>query len=234
MKNIICAILLFCGCVSFVQAQGWEKTYASPLNIDSGSTFASRTIETRDKGFAFAGGLLHRRGLFLGGYTPFVVKTDKNGTLIWQYYATDLLTSDTIKVFEMADSSFMLIATDISRRNLGLSSLLVIKLNKNGIEQARKYYLVSQSFSDADITPELDRICVLTNDYYINTALSTASYLLQLTASGDTIRTTFFNNFKLESIVLGTDRQIYVTGYSPRLTAVPRFTEHLPMGQLGV
>ena len=240
MKKIICSILLFYGCVSFAQAQGWEKTYVSPLldtvgnTVIPSSTIASRTIETRDKGFVFAGGSVYRRGLVIGGYRPFVVKTDKNGHLIWQYNAADLLTSDTIKVFEMAVSNFIVMSTDVSRRSLGLSAVLAIKLSKNGIEQARKYYLANQSFIDADITPELDRICVLTNDYYINTALSTASYLLQLTASGDTIRTTFFNNFKLESIVLGTDRQIYVTGYSPRLTAVPRFTEHLPMGQLGV
>lgn len=188
-------------------AQGWSKTFVSPLGD---ITNAYSVIETLDSGFVLAGSSLLRRPIIPGSqsYQPFIVKTDKGGNVVWNYAPTNLLTLDTIKVFRTTDNGFIVLATDISRYVLALPSIVVIKLSSNGIEQFRKHYLVSNIFNDAAITPELDKIVVTTNEKDSGGYLIKKSNLLQLSDNGDSL-SCYAHNQDLGSVVFGGDRQIY-------------------------
>jgi hypothetical protein len=208
-KMLICllAFVAFLS-VSTLQAQGWDKTFTSPLGD---TTFASSVVETLDSGFVFAGGSISDRR-YIGGYQamrPLVVKTDKRGNVMWQYAPTNLNTKDTTKVFRTTDNGFIFLTTDMTRYVLGLESVLAIKLNNDGIEQWRKYYLAGNKFIDADINTELDRIVITA---YKNDTISGAN-LLQLATNGDSLSNRFMKNDYLESVIFGGDLQLYVVKY---------------------
>jgi hypothetical protein len=208
-KVLICllAFIAFLS-VSTLQAQGWDKTFTSPLGD---STFASSVVETLDSGFVFAGGSIFPRGNLLGGYRPLVVRTDKRGNVIWRYAPTNLVVSDTIKVLRTADNGFIVLTTDISRFLLGESSVLVLKLNSNGIEQFRKYYLADNTFTDAAITAENDKIMVITQKGLIPTLRDTiGGNLLRLSINGDSISGKFYKDYKLDGVAFDANRQTYI------------------------
>jgi uncharacterized repeat protein (TIGR01451 family) len=191
-------------------AQGWDKTFTSPLGD---TTFANSVIETRDSGFVFAGGFVFRRTLIPNEYKairPLVVKTDKNGNVIWRYMANDIYTADTIKVFQTADNGFLVLTTELVKYVLGLPSILAIKLNSNGVEQSRKYCLTGNYLRDAAMSVELDQIAVITQD-------STSGNLLRLSSNGDSISNKYYKYARLEGLTFGGDRQMYVVYTNPRL-----------------
>ncbi len=210
-KIMICLVVITAFFTfSTLQAQGWDKTFTSPLGD---TTFANSVIETPDSGFVFAGGFVARRTLIPNEYKairPLVVKTNKNGNVIWRYSANDLYTADTIKVFRTADNGYLVLTTEIVKLVLGLPSILAIKLNSNGIEQSRKYCLEGNYLKDAAISAELDQIAVITQD-------STSGNLLRLSINGDSISNKYYKYSRLEGLAFGGDRQMYVVYTTPRL-----------------
>lgn len=202
-------------------AQGWDKTFTSPLGD---TTFANSVIETPDSGFVFAGGSAFQRGNLIGGYRPLVVRTDKGGNVVWRYAPSDLVISDTIKVLRTADNGFIVFATNRINAILnGLPSVLAIKLNNSGIETARKSFLEASIFRDADITPELDRI-VLTAEQGLDITkvdslgnYVTGANLMQLTINGDSISNKFYRYVKTDAVIFGSDRYIYTVSRDVRL-----------------
>jgi uncharacterized repeat protein (TIGR01451 family) len=193
-KMLIC-LVAFTAFLSFsaLQAQGWDKTFTSPLGD---TTVAFSAVETADSGFAFIGGTVTNNGL-----CPLVVRTNKQGDVIWRYNPSDLFILDTMKIFRTRDNSLILLASKEPEY-----SILLIKLNSSGIEQSRKEYLRGNNLKDADITAELDRIVVVTEQ---RTTFLTGSNLLQLSADGDSISNRFFRYENLEKVAFGGDRQIY-------------------------
>jgi hypothetical protein len=203
-KIIICLLAFVAfSSVSTLQAQGWDKTFPSPLGD---TTFASSVVETLDSGFVFAGGSTFQRGNLVGGSRLLVVKTDKGGNVVWRYAPTNLVISDTVKVLRTADNGFIVLTTDFSRFLLGESSILVLRLNSSGIEQWRKTYLMRNRLKDADITVELDKIVVTTQQELI-----VGSNLLQLSTNGDSLTNRFYTDRYLENVIFGGDRLIYAS-----------------------
>jgi uncharacterized repeat protein (TIGR01451 family) len=212
-KIIICllAFVAFCS-FSTLQAQGWDKTFTSPL---SDSTSAYAAVETLDSGFVFLGNSLNINGLdyFLH---PLVTKVNKRGDVVWTYNPTTVSTFDSAKIFRIADNSLIILATTFPNWAAGeLPSILCIKLNSNGIEQSRKTYLYGSQLRDADITPELDRIIVIATqrgELMQKDSLGviiTGSSLLQLSANGDSLSRRFHRNNYMTKVAFGGDRQIY-------------------------
>ena len=211
MKKIIWITLLFVSLMHVAQAQGWERTYTSPLGD---TTQIYSVIEPLfDNAFVFAGTTFFRRASLLSGSRPFVTKTNVSGDVIWQYNPSDLLVSDTIKVFRAIDGGFVVLATDISRLNLGLSSILVIKLSNSGLELSRNYYFIGNTFVDA-ATIGQGNIRIITK-FYDNMNMP-HGYQFQLFPNGtDTTGTTLFKNLNLQSIVVSD--QAYIAYTEPRL-----------------
>jgi uncharacterized repeat protein (TIGR01451 family) len=203
-QKMLIFLVAFIAFLSFstVQAQGWDKTFTSPLGD---TTFASSVVETLDSGFVFAGGSTFQRGNLLGGYRPLVVRTDKSGNVVWRYAPTNLVISDTVKVLRTADNGFIVLTTDISRFLLGESSILVLKLNSDGIELSRKHFLCGSRFIDADVTVEHDKIVV--TSYRIDTIYG--ANLLHLSPNGDSLSNRFIRSVFLGSVVFGGDGQVY-------------------------
>jgi uncharacterized repeat protein (TIGR01451 family) len=188
-------------------AQGWDKTFTSPLGD---TTYAHSVVETLDSGFVFAGSSYVRRVPLPNSYLqcPLVVKTDKKGNVVWRYAPRDVFISDTIKVLRTADNGFIVLSTDVFRLALGLPSILVIKLNSVGVEISRNRYLEHNNFNDAAITPELNKLVVTTNEMDTTGSYIKKSYILYLDFKGDSLSCRSYNQ-DLGSVVFGGDGQIY-------------------------
>ncbi|MBL7813684.1 MAG: T9SS type A sorting domain-containing protein [Saprospiraceae bacterium] len=195
-------------------AQGWEKLYPSQSSFSSS---ISSIVETPDSGFVFAKSELRLSPY--NGHMLSVNRIDKFGTLVWQYKPSDILVSDTIRVLRTSDNGFMVIVTEIKSLVLTLPSILMIKLNNQGVEQFRKYYLEDNVLIDADIDGTRDRISVITKRN--NDRLESGGYLIEATLNGDTLRTTFFRNVKFESLIC-VDNHQYISNRN-----LPLLSEHL-------
>ena len=210
MKKIICSILLFFGCVSFAQAQGWDKTYTSPLGD---TTWAFTAVETFDSGYVFAGGSyaeLVRRTDW--DYHLWVSKVDKRGNTIWQYNPANLIVGDTVHIFQTADSGLIVVASQLVQSDSAQSeNIVVVKLNKNGVEQSRKFYLDNNWCHGADMSVEKDRVVLVTHAYGISHRLI-GSNILQLSANGDSLSCRFFSG-QLRRVAFGGDGQIYAGAF---------------------
>jgi uncharacterized repeat protein (TIGR01451 family) len=211
-QKIIICLLAFAAFCSFstLKAQGWDKTFTSPLGD---TTFATSVVETLDSGFVFAGGSANT----INGSAIFnrllVVKTDKRGNVVWSYNPSNLLTLDTAKVLRTSDNNFIILTTDIVRLGTPEPSIVVIKLSNNGVELSRKYYLPGNRLKDADITLGLDRIVVTAEQRSIVSNPVIGANLLQLSINGDSISNRFYKDRYIENVMFGGDGQIYAAKY---------------------
>jgi Secretion system C-terminal sorting domain len=211
-KIVICllAFVAFLS-ISTLQAQGWVKTFTSPLGD---TTFAVSAVETLDSGFVFAGGSFASRRRLSNGFfltRLLVVRADKKGNVVWKYAPTDLFTTIAF-VLNTVDRGFLIVSNEINRVDLGLPSILVIKLNSNGVEQSRKYYLEGNYLSDASISVELDRIAITAFKLYPNHTLK-ESNLLQMSINGDSLSRYTTSHSNLGSVIFGGDKQVYALRY---------------------
>jgi hypothetical protein len=207
----LCAFVAFLS-VSTLQAQGWDKTFVG-VNAFQDTTFAYSVIETSDSGFVFAGGSTSVIAN-VATVVNYITKTDKRGNVIWKAEGF-VGSTDTIKIFQTADNGFLAVGTSRTFDNttmLNINSIGVIKLNSNGVVQSTKSYLAKNTFTDADITPNLDEIVVSSYQQFLlinSTYYAFSSNLLRLSPNGDSIGVKTFPNVYVRDIAIGGDRQIY-------------------------
>ena len=121
--------------LAFVDSMGWvrwEKSYGG-VNNDIGRSI----IQLADSGFVIAG---YSNSMGNGGYDVFVVRTDKNGNLIWQktYGGLDWDFGYEVKTSPGGDS--LIVAGSTYSFGYGKLDGYILKLDLNGNKQWQKTY----------------------------------------------------------------------------------------------
>ena len=201
-QKIVFWLLLF---VTFFQnsnllAQSWDKIYNSPLGEQ---TEGSSVVETPDKGFAFSGVVKIGENR-----SPFVIRTDSIGNIIWKYEPSDIRagfnSSEIAKLFGTRDSGFILIlrVPDISYNYLAPNSTIV-KLDKNGSIVWKKS--PNQFYTSASLSPDSTQIAIFNE---------TNNSILLMSIYGDSLRSWTLpreiSPISISRIEFGGDYNLYI------------------------
>ena len=121
-KWVVVAALWLC-CASTVLAQGWERIYGDE-NVEED---AASVIQTEDHGYITLG-----QQSSLGGFDIFAIRTDVDGTVIWQRTYGQPLVADFGSQIIRVNGGYVIVGTTEGSGMGGERDIFLFKINEKG------------------------------------------------------------------------------------------------------
>lgn len=218
--HFLVGILLILATLNSLNAQGWEKTYGSPHWENS-----QAVVLNEDGGFTFIGttdALLHGDG-FLGQgiFNIYVVRTDVDGTVMWQRTYGGMDTNVGIDILRTTDGGYLILGHTNSEGN-GQTDIIVIQIDSQGNP------IWSKTYGGARTETATHLLAGTNNEYYIigesnSETDETAIFITKITAAGEEIWSNPYGSEGAEIVgkaAINDAEELFITGQTFDVNAV--------------